>query len=104
MPRCDPVNRPHVTHAPVEVHRHDAFCFSGDSRFDQAGVEVATFPFTVHEAGNPSSLQDRRRGRHERQRRSDHLIPRLDAESQKCNVRSPGPTGAGNGISAPQKV
>ena len=98
------MNRPHVTHAPIEVHWHDAFCFAGDGRFDQAGIEVATFPFTVYEPGNPPSLQDRRRGRYERQRGSNYLIPGLNAETQKSNVRSPRPTGAGNGISAPQKA
>ena len=83
----DGLQRAHVAHQAVEMHRHDGPGVGGDGGFHPRRIEVAGVGLDIDEHRCGAGLEDGCGGGDKAHRRGDDLIARADIQSQQRQVQ-----------------
>ena len=92
------LQRPHVAHQAVKMHRHDGTGVGGDGGLDARRIEVAGVGLDIDEHRRGAGLEDGRGGGDEAHRRGDDLVARPDIERQQRHVQRPRAARHGQGV------
>jgi len=91
------IQRLHICHLAVEVHRQEERRPTGQARLDRRGIKSVVGLPDVHQGGRGAGLGHRLQRRDEGLRRHDHLVARPDSGSDQRQRMSRAPWNFGGG-------